>query len=95
MSYKVIVWGTGFVGKMVIRELVSHPQFELAGVIVNAPEKDGVRSLARLGGTEIHEDGGPLLHLQLAAAVPDDRVGLAHDSPPTGDRTPGRRSPGV
>jgi len=51
MSYKVIVWGTGFVGKMVIRELASHPQFELlashphfelVGVIVNAPEKDGL-----------------------------------------------------
>ena len=42
MSYKVIVWGTGFVGKMVIRELVHHPHFELAGVIANAPEKDGV-----------------------------------------------------
>lgn len=41
MSYKVIVWGTGFVGKMVIRELSNHPQFELAGVIVNDPAKDG------------------------------------------------------
>jgi hypothetical protein len=42
MSHKVVVWGTGFVGKMVIRELVEHPAFELVGVIVNAPEKDGV-----------------------------------------------------
>jgi 4-hydroxy-tetrahydrodipicolinate reductase len=41
MPYKVIVWGTGFVGKMVIRELVDHPDFDLVGVIVNAPEKDG------------------------------------------------------
>lgn len=42
MSHRVIVWGTGFVGKMVIRELADHPAFELAGVIVNDPEKDGV-----------------------------------------------------
>jgi hypothetical protein len=42
MSQKVIVWGTGFVGKMVIRELAHHPAFELVGVIVNAEEKDGV-----------------------------------------------------
>jgi 4-hydroxy-tetrahydrodipicolinate reductase len=42
MPHKLIVWGTGFVGKMVIRELVAHPAFELVGVIVNAPEKDGV-----------------------------------------------------
>jgi hypothetical protein len=41
MAFRVIVWGTGFVGKMVIRELASHPQFELAGVIVNDPAKDG------------------------------------------------------
>jgi 4-hydroxy-tetrahydrodipicolinate reductase len=42
MAYRVIVWGTGFVGKMVIRELVAHPDYELVGVIVNAPEKDGL-----------------------------------------------------
>ena len=41
MKHKVIVWGTGFVGKMVIRELVGHPAFELAGVIVNDEAKDG------------------------------------------------------
>jgi 4-hydroxy-tetrahydrodipicolinate reductase len=41
MARKVIVWGTGFVGKMVIRELLDHPDFELVGVIVHDPEKDG------------------------------------------------------
>ena len=40
--YRVIVWGTGFVGKQVIRQLLDHPRFELVGVIVHAPEKDGV-----------------------------------------------------
>jgi 2,4-diaminopentanoate dehydrogenase len=40
--YKVIVWGTGFVGKQVIRMLLDHPRFELVGVIVHAAEKDGV-----------------------------------------------------
>jgi 4-hydroxy-tetrahydrodipicolinate reductase len=39
---KVIVWGTGFVGKMVVRELIGHPAFELVAVIVNDPDKDGV-----------------------------------------------------
>jgi len=42
MAWKVIVWGTGFVGKMVLRELAEHPEFELAGVIVNDPLKDGL-----------------------------------------------------
>ena len=41
MAHKVIVWGTGFTGKMVIRELLEHPAFELVGVIVNDPAKDG------------------------------------------------------
>jgi len=41
MKNRVIVWGTGFVGKMVIRELADHPSFEIAGVIVNDEEKDG------------------------------------------------------
>jgi 4-hydroxy-tetrahydrodipicolinate reductase len=40
--YRVIVWGTGFVGKQVIRQLLAHPRFELTGVIVHAAEKDGV-----------------------------------------------------
>jgi len=26
---RVVVWGTGFVGKMVIPEIVKHPAFEL------------------------------------------------------------------
>ena len=40
--YKVIVWGTGFVGRQVVRMLLDHPRFELVGVIVNSPAKDGV-----------------------------------------------------
>ena len=39
--YKVIVWGTGFVGKQIIRQLRDHPRFELVGVIVHAADKDG------------------------------------------------------
>lgn len=41
MPKRVIVWGTGFVGKLVLRELLSHPELELAGVLVNDPQKDG------------------------------------------------------
>ncbi|MEL7207078.1 MAG: hypothetical protein AAGK32_02410, partial [Actinomycetota bacterium] len=39
--HRIVVWGTGFVGKMVIREIVDHPRFDLAGVIVSDPDKDG------------------------------------------------------
>jgi 2,4-diaminopentanoate dehydrogenase len=40
-SKRVVVWGTGFVGRMVIPEIVRHPAFELVGVGVSAPEKVG------------------------------------------------------
>jgi 4-hydroxy-tetrahydrodipicolinate reductase len=38
---RVVVWGTGFVGRMVIPEIVRHPAFELAGVGVSNPDKAG------------------------------------------------------
>ncbi len=38
---RVVVWGTGFVGRMVIPEVVRHPLFELVGVGVSAPDKVG------------------------------------------------------
>jgi 4-hydroxy-tetrahydrodipicolinate reductase len=38
---RVIVWGTGFVGKAVLRSLLGHPEYEIVGVLVNDPEKDG------------------------------------------------------
>ena len=38
---RVVVWGTGFVGKMVIAEIVKHPLFELVGVGVSNPDKIG------------------------------------------------------
>jgi 2,4-diaminopentanoate dehydrogenase len=41
MPKRVVVWGTGFVGKMVIAELVDHPSFELVGVGVSNPDKVG------------------------------------------------------
>src|SRR5437773_10745870 len=38
---RVVVWGTGFVGKMVIPEILRHPSFELVGVGVSNPDKVG------------------------------------------------------
>ena len=42
MKYRIIVWGTGFVGSAVLRNLLTHPHFEIAAVVVNSAEKDGV-----------------------------------------------------
>lgn len=39
---RVVVWGTGVVGKMVIEEVVKHPAFELVGVGVSNPAKVGM-----------------------------------------------------
>ena len=38
---RVVVWGTGFVGKLVIAEILPHPAFELIGVGLSNPEKVG------------------------------------------------------
>jgi 2,4-diaminopentanoate dehydrogenase len=38
---RIVVWGTGFVGRMVIAEIVTHPLFELVGVGVNSLDKVG------------------------------------------------------
>ena len=41
MVKRVVVYGTGFVGKMVIPEVLRHPEFDLVGVGVSNPEKVG------------------------------------------------------
>ncbi len=41
MAYRVIVWGTGNVGRPAIRAVLSHRELELAGVVVANPDKVG------------------------------------------------------
>jgi 4-hydroxy-tetrahydrodipicolinate reductase len=38
---RIVVWGTGFVGRLVLPEMVKHPEFELVGVGVSDPAKVG------------------------------------------------------
>jgi len=38
---RIVVWGTGFVGKMIIPEVLRHPNFELVGVGVSDKDKVG------------------------------------------------------
>ncbi|MEQ9465000.1 MAG: hypothetical protein RJQ10_15160 [Haliea sp.] len=42
MSLRVIVWGTGNVGRPAIRAILTHRELELTGVIVANPDKVGV-----------------------------------------------------
>lgn len=53
MAYRVIVWGTGFVGSSVLRILLSHSAYEVVGVIVNDPDKDGKDVGELVGGAPV------------------------------------------
>lgn len=77
MPTRVVVWGTGLVGTMVIAEIVRHPAFELVGVGVHDPAKVGrdAGELAGIGpvGVTATDDLDALLALR-----PD---GVAHYGP--------------
>jgi hypothetical protein len=50
MTHRVVVWGTGNVGRPAIRAVLSHSDLELCGVIVSNPGKVG-RDAAEIAGT--------------------------------------------
>ncbi len=49
MSYKVIQWSTGNVGKHALRLVANHPELELVGVWVSSAAKEG-KDAGELGG---------------------------------------------
>ena len=51
MGLKVLVWGTGNVGRPAIRAVLAHPELELAGVIVANPDKVG-KDAGELAGVD-------------------------------------------
>lgn len=71
---RVVVYGTGFVGKMVIAEIVKHPLFELVGVGVSNPAKVGrdvgeICGLAEPVGVTATDDVEALIALKPDALV--------------------------
>jgi hypothetical protein len=73
-SKRVVVWGTGFVGRMVIAEIVKHPLFELVGVGVSNPDKVGrdvgdICGLAEPVGITATDDVDALIALRPDALV--------------------------
>ena len=48
-TYRVILWGTGFVGSRVLRDLLTHPAYEVVAVLVNDAAKEG-RDVGELVG---------------------------------------------
>ncbi len=81
---KVVVWGTGFVGKMVIPEIVRHPNFELIGVGVHDKDKVGrdVGEICGIGplGLDATDDLDALIALRPDALV---HYGPTADTPTT------------
>ena len=86
MAKRVVVWGTGFVGKLVIAEIVRHPGFELMGVGVSNPDKVGrdvgdICGLDPVGVTATDDVEAlvalrpdALVHYGPTAAYPDDNI---------------------
>ena len=63
---RVVLWGTGVVGSMVLAEILDHPVFELVGVGVSNPAKVGqvlatMRMQTPLGEVQMREDNHQLL----------------------------------
>ena len=74
MPKRVVIWGTGFVGRMVIAEIVKHPEFELVGVGVSNPDKVGrdvgeICGLAEPVGITATDDVDALIALKPDALV--------------------------
>jgi 4-hydroxy-tetrahydrodipicolinate reductase len=72
MKPRVILWGTGFVGKLVLKELLEHPGYELAGVIVHDPNKDGVDVGTLVGASPIGMRA--TTNIDATLAIPADAV---------------------
>lgn len=49
---RIVLWGTGVVGSMVLAEIIRHPRFELVGVGVSNPDKVGRDAGSLCGGGE-------------------------------------------
>lgn len=86
MAKRVVVWGTGLVGSMVIAEIIDHPDFELVGVGVSRPDKVG-RDVGEICGIDpvgiaatddldalVALKPDALAHYGPTAAFPDDNI---------------------
>ncbi len=51
MTYRVIQWATGFVGREAVKGVIAHPDLELVGAWVHSPDKVG-RDVGELCGLE-------------------------------------------
>lgn len=85
---RIVIWGTGFVGKLVIEAVVEHPAYELVGVGVSNPDKVGkdvgeICGLAPIGLLATDDVDAlialapdALVHYGPTAAKADDNIAL-------------------
>jgi 2,4-diaminopentanoate dehydrogenase len=85
---RIVLWGTGFVGKLVIEAMAGHPSFELVGVGVSDPGKVGVDAgvIAGIGPVGVLATSDvdalialrpdALVHYGPTAAKADDNIAL-------------------
>src|ERR1043165_5951876 len=59
MTYRVVQWATGLVGKEAIKGVLAHPELELVGCWVHSADKVGrdVGELCDLGPIGVHANG--------------------------------------
>ncbi len=71
MTYRVVLWGTGNVGRMALKAIIEHSDLELVGVVVHNPEKVGVDAgdLCGLDSVGIHATSDPADALALSPDV--------------------------
>ena len=73
MTYRVVVWGPGNVGRPAIRSVVRNPQLDLVGVIAHSGENEGVDA-GSLAGIEEVGVAATLDAAELFALKPDALV---------------------
>ncbi len=65
MATRIIVWGTGNVGRLGLHTVIARPDLELVGVVVSSPHKVGMDAGELIGldpvGVACTDDVGPLL----------------------------------
>jgi len=73
MSLRVIQWSTGNVGRCALRQILDHPELELAGVFVTSENKDGVDAGELCGrpltGVRATRDAAALMELDADCVV--------------------------
>ncbi|WP_306363873.1 diacylglycerol kinase [Nocardia sp. CC227C] len=83
MTYRVVQWSTGNVGRRALRSIIARPELDLVGVWVSGPEKAGrdageLAGLDREIGVTATEDAAALLALRpdciVHTAMADDRL---------------------